>query len=151
MNYNNGKNRKEFEKKWETLRITYREMGMSEEAINELYEHDLEQFRADRIFSMHNSYLEETGEKSLAASDMSVFEKERAHSARYWWLDEISDPRLIRLLNRLSERELEIITLYYFEHFTQKEIGERLQISQKWVSKCLEKIKAMGLESENIK
>ena len=29
MNYNNGKNRKEFEKKWETLRITYREMGMS--------------------------------------------------------------------------------------------------------------------------
>lgn len=126
-------------------------MGMSEESIDELYEHDLEQFRADRIFLMHNSYLEETGEKSLVTSDIGIFEKERANSVRYWWMDEISDPRLIHLLNRLSERELKIINLYYFEHFTQKEIGERLQISQKWVSKCLEKIKAMGSEGENKK
>ena len=41
MQFNNGKERLAFEKEWEEKRKFYSEQGMSEDAINELYEFDL--------------------------------------------------------------------------------------------------------------
>ena len=41
MSFNNGKERRKLNAKWEHLRVQYREAGMSEDAIQAMYEFDL--------------------------------------------------------------------------------------------------------------
>ena len=41
MSFNNGNERRKLNAKWEQLRVQYREAGMSEEAIQAMYEFDL--------------------------------------------------------------------------------------------------------------
>ena len=43
MSFNNGNERRKLNAKWEQLRVQYREAGMSEEAIQAMYEFDLEE------------------------------------------------------------------------------------------------------------
>ena len=46
--------------------------------------------------------------------------------------------RLYTALQRLTERQLQIVQLYYFKEMTQEEIAEELEISQRAVSYSLE-------------
>ena len=39
MSFNNGNERRKLNAKWEQLRVQYREAGMSEEAIQAMYDH----------------------------------------------------------------------------------------------------------------
>ena len=41
MGFNNGSERRKLNAEWERLRVTYRQAGMSEEAIQAMYEFDL--------------------------------------------------------------------------------------------------------------
>ena len=41
MSFNNGNERRKLNAKWEHLRVQYREAGMSEDAIQAMYEFDL--------------------------------------------------------------------------------------------------------------
>ena len=41
MSFNNGNERRKLNAKWDQLRVQYREAGMSEEAIQAMYEFDL--------------------------------------------------------------------------------------------------------------
>ena len=62
---------------------------------------------------------------------------------RYWWVKEINDPELAQKIKKLSKDEIELITLYVFEHYTQVEIAAMFGISQRAISKRLEKIKKL--------
>ena len=42
MSFNNGNERRKLNAKWEHLRVQYREAGMSKEAIQAMYEFDLD-------------------------------------------------------------------------------------------------------------
>ena len=86
---------------------------MSEKAIDVLYHFDLDFFNSTRRFMEHNLYMDEVPESELADK---TNETDRCDS-RYWWLNEISDSKIEQLLMKLSEKELEILYLYYPELF----------------------------------
>ena len=69
MRFNNGLERKRFENNWEKLRIEYRQAGMDEEAIEAMYEFDLEQYRSRRRYMEHSQELDK-----LVTSDECSFE-----------------------------------------------------------------------------
>ena len=48
MSFNNGNERRKLNAKWEHLRVQYREAGMSEDAIQAMYEFDLGVLNAQR-------------------------------------------------------------------------------------------------------
>ena len=75
----------------------------------------------------------------------TVSEADRCDS-RYWWLNEISDSKIEQLLMKLSEKELEILYLYYYKKYTQAEIGEKIGEVQGTVSKRIEKIRKIALD-----
>lgn len=144
MKFNNRKEKMAFEKEWKIKRDFYLEQGMSEKAINVLYHFDLDFFNSTRRFMEHNLYMDEVPESELADK---TNEADRCAS-RYWWVNEITHPKIEKLLMKLSEKELEILYLYYYKKFTQAEIGKRLGESQKAVSKCIEKFRKIASELE---
>ena len=48
MSFNNGNERRKLNAKWEHLRVQYREAGMSKEAIQAMYEFDLDVLNSER-------------------------------------------------------------------------------------------------------
>ena len=50
MSFNNGNERRKLNAKWEHLRVQYREAGMSKEAIQAMYEFDLDVLNSERAY-----------------------------------------------------------------------------------------------------
>ena len=131
MHFNNGKERADFEKNWEQLRKWYRAEGMSEDAIEAMYWFDLEEFNSTRRFVTHNIYLEDVPEKECSEEDYESFEKNKS---RFWWLEEISDPDLASAIKELSDSDLEILTMYVYEGYTQQDIANMFCMYQSNIS-----------------
>ena len=55
MSFNNGNERRKLNAKWEQLRVQYREAGMSEEAIQAMYEFDLGVLNSERAYDANIS------------------------------------------------------------------------------------------------
>lgn len=53
MKFNNGRERRKFEAAWKKLRMEYAAAGMDTEAIEEMYQFDLETFRSERRYAEH--------------------------------------------------------------------------------------------------
>ncbi len=144
MSWNNGKERKLFEKRQAILAEQYRSAGMTEEQIQQMYEFDLAVFRSERVFYTHTQALEINFDDEDTA-DVSNFlleyqsENLRNYSNRFWWVDELE--RLYSVVKKMSDEEKELITLYVFDGYTQREIADRLHCSQMAISKRLRKIK----------
>ena len=125
-----------FEKRWVNLRKFYADNGMSDEDIEQIYRHDLLEFNSTRRFMEHNCYLDEMTEddyeKLNSQDERLIFEK---NASRYWWINEIEDETISSVLKELSDIDIEIITMYAYEKFTQEEIAKMLGVSQQAVSK----------------
>ena len=50
MSFNKGYELKKFEAHWEKLRIEYAAAGMTEDAIQKMYDYDRQQFNSERTF-----------------------------------------------------------------------------------------------------
>ena len=48
MEFNNGNERRKLNKKWERLRVQYQQAGMSEDAIQAMYDFDLGVLNSER-------------------------------------------------------------------------------------------------------
>jgi DNA-directed RNA polymerase specialized sigma24 family protein len=124
-----------------------------------MYKFDLQQYQSDRRYYTHvqplssmcsaeDFDLEDEGvspllEKfldELSHSDMGI----ESHS-RYWWVEEVSNPYLLAYLERLSDDDLEIITLFAFEHYSQVEIAKIIGISERSVHR---KIAALRISAK---
>ena len=53
MGFNYASEKKKFENRWKKLKTEYMEAGMSDDAIQQMYEYDLKEFRNKRIISIH--------------------------------------------------------------------------------------------------
>lgn len=142
--------RKRFEQEWNKLRKEYEAAGMTSETIQLLYEFDLEFFRSQRTYENHTQVMpnEYIGDKE--SSHSSLFRKfaistvtfdEADFSDRYSWIYTIENQNLLQSLCKLSEDDLELLTLYAIEGFTQSQIAKRLGCNQSVVSKKLKRIK----------
>ena len=57
MGFNNGFEHVRLENKWKKLRIQYREAGMSEEAIQEMYNFDVQVVNSEQRYYRHSKDL----------------------------------------------------------------------------------------------
>ena len=62
-----------------------------------------------------------------------------SHS-RYWWLEELSDVRLITGAAKLKDEDKELLTLYFVEQYTTREIATHYGISHVSISARIRKI-----------
>ena len=150
MSFNKGYELKKFEAHWEKLRIEYTAAGMTEDAIQKMYEYDRQQFNAER------THLERTQELSTDTFEcsedensplmkryqdaISVTDHYHETKSRFGWIGEIENERLLSALENLSEGDLKLLTLYAYEGYNESEISKVFNASQPAIHKRIMKI-----------
>ena len=81
MSFNNGNERRKLNAKWEQLRVQYREAGMSEEAIQAMYEFDLGVLNSERAYDA-NTVAVCDGEDDVDASREVHLENQGGNAMR---------------------------------------------------------------------
>lgn len=153
MNFNYSYKKKKFEQEWAQLEKEYKEAGMSDKDIQTMKEFDLKYFRLNRNTVLHTCDLQDSEDSEKNGNDdfgnidfnkieyATIKEQQKVENhSRFWWIEELDSEELISKIKLLSEKDIELITLYVFEKYTQNEIGEFYGISQRAVSKRLAKI-----------
>lgn len=153
MGFNYASEKRKFEKRWATLRQEYKAAGMPDAAIQEMHDFDWNVFKQERIYQLH------TQEMSVGAFDEPYTDQEDksalmkkfleavscwdnyAESSRYGWVEEIEGPQMSARLKSLSPEDLELLTRYVFDGFTQTELARQYGISQKNIHKKWQRIK----------
>ena len=150
MSFNKGYELKKFEAHWEKLRIEYTAAGMTEDAIQKMYEYDRQQFNAER------THLERTQELSTDTFEcsedensplmkryqdaISVTDHYHETKSRFGWIGEIENERLLSALENLSEGDLKLLTLYVYAGYNTVELSKVYGIAQQNISKRILKI-----------
>ena len=136
MSFNNGNERRKLNAKWEQLRVQYREAGMSEEAIQAMYEFDLGVLNSERAYDASTVAVcdGEDDVDARKAADLKQYEAaitvtDTYHEtkSRFGWIGEIENERLLAALESLSELDLKILTLYVYAGYTESEIASALE------------------------
>jgi len=151
MEFNNGLERRKFNNEWEKNKKGYIEAGMDEVAIEEIYEFDLKVFNSSRKYAAHtqpsideNIDAENNPESAPIAyayiKYISSYE-EVLSSSRFGWIDEIENLKLHKKIKELNPEDLELLTLYVLEGYSQAEISMKFGLSQRGISKRLQRIK----------
>ena len=130
MAYNYAKEKRRFDAEWKRNERWYRKEGMSEDDIEEMRRFDLEQFNRDRAYESRRRPLE------TACGSCCV----QQTSERYGWIDEVSDPRLTERLQRLSERDIELLTLLIYDGLSQTEAADIMGCKQYDISRQFARI-----------
>ena len=149
MSFNNGNERRKLNAKWEQLRVQYREAGMSEEAIQAMYEFDLGVLNSERAYDA-NTVAVCDGEDDVdarKAADLKQYEAaitvtDTYHEtkSRFGWIGEIENERLLAALESLSENDLKLLTLYVYEGYTESEISKVYGVSRPTISIKIKRI-----------
>ena len=150
MSFNKGYELKKFEAHWEKLRIEYAAAGMTEEAIQKMYDYDRLQFNSERTFiertqeftaPAYESSEEEASPLMLRYQDaITVTDTYHETKSRLAWIGEIENERLLSALENLSEDDLKLLTFYAYEGYTVTEISKVLGVSQPTISIKIKRI-----------
>lgn len=146
MNYNSGNARRNFHARWNTLREEYRTAGMSEDAIEQIYAYDLSVFNSDRAHYRHDVEIpiadNEENLRALAEYEKATAITDTYHETktRFAWVGEIKNERLQASLEKLSDDDLQLITLYFHDDYSTVELSKVYGISQQNISKRILKI-----------
>ena len=151
MAWNNGLERMKFEAEQKKLAAEYRAAGMSEEQIRQMYEFDLEVFNSNRRFAEHTQQFPESPFEDGDEGQSPLYERFPevltvtmdlpTNSSRYWWIEEIDDPKLAKVARALSAEDLELITLYAYEDLTVREIAVKTGIPKSTVFQRIERLR----------
>ena len=153
MSWNNGYERRKFEARQKKQAEEYRTLGMSEEQIQAMYEFDLEQFKSERRHRMHTQQFTSSDfdEGEADDSESTLFDKffdeltctieTSGEHSRYWWVEEIEDADLCKRIKSLSVDDIELITLYAFDGYTQDEIAIKFSCTKQNIQKKFRRIK----------
>ncbi len=104
----------------------------------------------ERRFRMHTQPLPaecitENDEDSMSGlfkkfDSLKVTFSESDFSGRHSWIETVYDCELFSKLSALSSEDVELLTLYVFDEYTQSEIATKIGISQRGVGKRIERI-----------
>ena len=139
MSFNNGNERRKLNAKWEHLRVQYREAGMSEDAIQAMYEFDLGVLNSERAYITNTMTVSDDADDCAAkeTSDFKQYEKavtvtDTYHEtkSRFAWIGEIENEQLLTALETLKVEDLEIITMYAYEGYDITEISKVYGVSR---------------------
>ena len=141
---------KKFEAHWEKLRIEYAAAGMTEEAIQKMYDYDRQQFNSERTFiertqeftaPAYESSEEEASPLMLRYQDaITVTDTYHETKSRFAWIGEIENEQLLTALETLKTEDLEIITMYAYEGYDITEISKVYGVSRPTISIKIKRI-----------
>ena len=149
MSFSNGNERRKLNAKWEQLRVQYREAGMSEEAIQAMYEFDLSVLNSERAYAANTVAVCDGVDDVDArkAADLKQYEAaitvtDTYHETKscFSWIGEIENERLLAALESLSELDLKILTLYVYAGYTESEIAMTLESKRITIHKRIERM-----------
>ncbi len=153
MNWNNGYERKRFDKEQKRRAEEYRKLGMSEAQIREMYLFDLAWFKSKRRYYTHtqaftSGAFDVSNEDNFESALYEMFsvalstatDKPINHS-RFCWVEAIEDPVLVQKIKRLNENDLELLTLFAFDGYTLTEIGKIYRCTPQNIYKKYKRIK----------
>ena len=147
MGFNYGREKKKFDAEWKKKFAWYCAVGMSEDAIQTLYEFDWEQFKSERRYTIHT--------QELPSDELLEWMSYRVHniyasvrtdisddclSTRHDWIEQIDTPTLAQQLRRLSQEDIELLTLL-LDGYTQREIAGILGCTQPNIAQKMRRIK----------
>ncbi|NLV49871.1 MAG: sigma-70 family RNA polymerase sigma factor [Clostridiales bacterium] len=142
MGFNYGLEKKRFDAKWAKKAAWYRAEGMSEEAIQSIYDFDFTAFNAERSFVNHTqelpdaSFENESTRSCLYQKYPSLSTSMDMHEVfgRDNWIDGIENPELAKELHTLSASDIEVLTMFVFDGLTQTKIARLIGCSQSNIS-----------------
>ena len=149
MEFNYGLERKRFDGEWERLRKSYHEAGMSEEAIEEMYEFDFKEFNRRRATAKWEQPFtaDITGKNEDASTLFYKFMEPLSRSdlyctglPRYSWIEEVTDETLYTRLLQLPDQDKELLTMLVIDGFSQEEVGAFLGKQQPAICKKLKRL-----------
>ena len=150
MGFNYGLEKKNFDSQWAMTRKQYEDAGMSNEAIQAMYDFDWSVFNANRSYQNHTQEMAapsfEQSEESYSPlmnkyqEAISITEHYRETKSRFTWIGEIEDERLLSALENLSDADLELITLYAYEEYDTVEISKVFGTTKQNISKKIRRI-----------
>lgn len=150
MGFNYAKERRKFEAEWRQLRKEYKDAGMDEHAIEQLYLFDLKAFCSGRVYANHTQQMPDMYITENLADHSSLLKKfknlsvtfdEATFYGRYTWIETVEDSRLAALLRKLPQKDLELLTLLVIEEHTQEEVARRWGCKQSSISERYKKNK----------
>ena len=134
MGYSYSREKRKFDIEWKKKEEWYRESGMSEEAIQEIFAYDWAEFNATRRFYR---YIEDVDVERIPEKSCDILETALSKE----WTELLDSPEILRRIRKLPADYIEIIEMLYFENLTQREIAEIMSCSQQNIAKKIEKIK----------
>ena len=150
MSFNKGYELKKFEAHWEKLRIEYADAGMTEDAIQKMYDYDRQQFNSERTFiertqeftaPAYESSEEETSPLMLRYQEaITTTDTYHETKSKFAWIGEIENERLLSALENLSEDDLKLLTLYVYAGYTESEIAMALESKRITIHKRIERM-----------
>ena len=150
MGFNYGLEKKNFDSQWAVTRKQYEDAGMSSEAIQAMYDYDWSVFNANRSYQNHTQEMAapsfEQSEESYSPlmnkyqEAVSVTDTYHETKSRFTWIGEIEDENLLSALEKLSDDDLEILTLYIYEGYNTVELSKAYGIAHQNISKRIVKI-----------
>ena len=150
MSFNKGYELKKFEAHWEKLRIEYAAAGMTEDAIQKMYDYDRQQFNSERTFiertqeftaPAYESSEEEASPLMLRYQEaITTTDTYHETKSKFAWIGEIENERLLAALESLSELDLKILTLYVYAGYTESEIASALESKRITIHKRIERM-----------
>ena len=150
MGFNYGLEKKNFDSQWAMTRKQYEDAGMSNEAIQAMYDYDWSVFNANRSYQNHTQEMAapsfEQSEESYSPlmnkyqEAISVTDTYHETKSRFAWIGEIEDENLLSALEKLSDDDLEILTLYIYEGYSTVELSKVYGIAHQNISKRIVKI-----------
>ena len=150
MSFNKGYELKKFEAYWEKLRIEYAAAGMTEYAIQKMYDYDRQQFNSERTFvertqeftaPAYESSEEEASPLMLRYQEaITTTDTYHETKSKFAWIGEIENERLLSALESLSELDLKILTLYVYAGYTESEIASALESKRITIHNRIERI-----------
>ena len=150
MGFNYGLEKKNFDSQWAMTRKQYEDAGMSSEAIQAMYDYDWSVFNANRSYQNHTQEMAapsfEQSEESYSPlmnkyqEAISVTDHYCETNSRFAWIGEIEDENLLSALEKLSDEDLELLTLYIYEDYSAVELSKAYGIAHQNISKRIIKI-----------
>ena len=95
MGFNYAQEKRKFDKEWNEKERWYRESGMSEDAIREMYEYDWSEFNSTRKFYRYGD--DDVDVESIAEEGADAIDKAFSEG----WIELLETPNLVRKVRKL--------------------------------------------------
>ena len=152
MGFNYAIEKAKFEREWTQLRVEYEKAGMSTEKINILHDYDWENFKKERIYAIHTQEFREAQyDNGNSQEDKSPLFKKFLSAISRWdnyaaststgWIEDITDERLAARLKELSQEDLELLTQFIIQGFTQSDLEQMGYGKQYKISRRISRLK----------